>query len=150
MKSKLSLHIMNWDPPDQTNEIIERIQPRVIKVMDSGLSDNKIEDARRFMPSDGIVVGRVFFDSPPVPTDDNLNTYNPRAAAQETFDAMRQDMDKLGWRVDVWEGWNEYPVDENGDLEPRHWSKARHFSDFTVELARADAQRGAQVCGLFL
>lgn len=136
MKSKLSLHIMNWDPPDQTNEIIQHIQPRVIKVMDSGLSDNKIEDARRFLPPGGIVVGRVFFDNPPVPTDDNLETYNPRAAAQETFDAMRQDMDKLGWRVDVWEGWNEYPVDENGALEPRHWKKARHFSDFTVELAQ--------------
>lgn len=136
MKSKLSLHIMNWDPPDKTNEIIDRIQPRVIKVMDSGLSDNKIEDARRFMPPDGIVVGRVFFDNPPVPTDDNLKTYNPRAAAQETFDAMRQDMDKLGWRVDVWEGWNEYPVDENEDLKEKHWKKARHFSDFTVELAQ--------------
>jgi len=136
MKSKLSLHIMNWDPPDKTNEIIERIQPRVIKVMDSGLSDNKIEDARRLMPAGAIVVGRVFFDNPPVPTDANLETYNPIAAAQQTFDMMRQDMDKMGWRVDVWEGWNEYPVDENGPLAKRHWRKARHFSDFTVELAQ--------------
>ena len=136
MKSNLSLHIMNWDPPDKTNDIIARIQPRVIKVMDSGLSDNKIEDARRVMPAGAIVVGRVFFDNPPVPTDANLDTYNPIAAAQQTFDMMRQDMDKMGWRVDVWEGWNEYPVDENGPLKERHWSKARHFSDFTVELAR--------------
>lgn len=136
MKSKLSLHIMNWDPPDKTNDILARIQPRVIKVMDSGLSDNKIEDARRVLPGDAIVVGRVYFDNPPVPTDDNLASYNPTAAAQQTFDMMRQDMDKMGWRVDVWEGWNEYPVDENGELKERHWQKARHFSDFTVELAR--------------
>jgi hypothetical protein len=135
MKSKLSLHIMNWDPPDKTNEVIERIQPRVIKVMDSGLSDNKIEDARRVLPAGAIVVGRVFFDNPPVPTDTNLDTYNPAAAAQATFDMMRQDIDKMGWRVDVWEGWNEFAVDENGPLEERHRKKAKHFSDFTIELA---------------
>lgn len=144
MKSKLTLHIMNWDPPDKTNDVIARIQPRVIKVMDSGLSDNKIEDARRLLPEGAIVVGRVFFDNPPVPTDTNLETYNPTAAAHQTFDAMRQDIDKMGWRVDVWEGWNEYPVDENGPLEDRHWKKARHFNNFTVELAELMCKAGRE------
>lgn len=135
MKSKLSLHIMNWDPPEKTNDVLDHIQPRVIKVMDGGLSDNKIADARGHLPAGAIVVGRVYFENPPVPTDDNLTTYNPAAAAQQTFDAMRQDMDKMGGLVDVWEGWNEYPVDENGPLEPRHWKKAEHFSNFTIEMA---------------
>lgn len=144
MKSKLTLHIMNWDPPDKTNDVLARIQPRVIKVMDSGLSDNKIEDARRLMPEGAIVVGRVFFDNPPVPTDTNLETYDPVSAAHQTFDAMRQDIDKMGWRVDVWEGWNEYPVDENGPLEDRHWKKARHFNNFTVELAELMRKAGRE------
>lgn len=135
MKSKLSLHIMNWDPPEKTNEILDHIQPRIIKVMDGGLSDNKIADARGHLPAGAIVVGRVYFDNPPVPTDDNLATYNPAAAAQQTFDMMRQDMDKMGGLVDVWEGWNEYPVDENGPLEDRHWKKAQHYANFTVEMA---------------
>lgn len=146
MKSKLTFHIMNWDPPDATLEAIERIQPRVLKVMDSGLRDDIIEQARRVMPSGALVVGRVYFrdPQPTVPTDDNLETFNPRAAAQETFDKMWQDVDKMGWRVDVWEGWNEYPVDENGPLQDRHWKKAKHFSDFTVELAEKFRQAGRE------
>lgn len=143
MRTKLSLHIMNWEPLDATTRFLEVARPRVIKVMDSGLSDNKLDQARGFLPPGGIVVGRVYFDNPNVPNDDNLTTYNPRAAAQETFNAMRQDIDKMGARVDAWEGFNELGIDEsNQPLQDKHWKKARHFADFTVELAELLRQAG--------
>lgn len=100
MKSKLSLHIMNWDPVDVTNQWLEHVRPPLFKVMDIGLTDNKVEDARRFLAQGGIVIGRAALETedyrPPVPSDEKLATYNPRAAAQEIFERMRPEMDKMG------------------------------------------------------
>lgn len=135
MKSKLSLHIMNWDPVERTNAFLERAQPPLLKVMDSGLNDSKIEDVKRNIAPGTLVIGRIYFEHQQAPTDENLTTYDPVGAAQATFGAMQEQIGKMGWLVDVWEGLNEIAVDEDGPVKPNHRRRAQLLSEFNVQLA---------------
>lgn len=135
MRSKLSLHIMNWDPVEKTNNFIERTQPPVLKVMDGGLNDSKLEEAKRNLAPGTLVIGRIYFQNQQAPTDENIETYNPLAAAQATFGAMQEQVGKMGWLVDVWEGLNEIAIDENGPVQPKHRRRAQLLSEFNVHMA---------------
>src|SRR5262249_54572437 len=52
------------------------------------------------------------------------------------FNQMREITDKLRGLVDVWEGYNEIPIDKPEPLTEREFQKAKNFNAFTVEMAR--------------
>jgi hypothetical protein len=139
--SKLSIHISNWLNPDATYDFIARAQPPVVKVFgDAGLDDMKIRQARNSSPNT-LWVGRVYFpdqllehldDSYP---GDAINNYDPNADAQNVFQQLQGIMTKLDGLIDIWEGLNEVPIDDDQPLSERNRQKARAFSAFTVALA---------------
>lgn len=139
--SKLSLHISDWLNPEVTYDFIERSRPPVVKVFGvSGLDDAKIREAKSRSPGT-LFVGRVYFPEQGIERDertpvDTVFNYDPLGDAHHAFDQMRPVLDKFGTLVDVWEGYNEIPIDTPAPVTERERRKARNLSAFNVELAR--------------
>ncbi len=140
--SKLSFHISNWLDADTTFDLIEKMQPAVVKVFaDGGLDDMKIAEARRRSPKT-LWVGRKYFPEQILERIDDLypgdaiHNYDPNADAQNVFQQMQNDLTKFKNVIDVWEGLNEVPIDTEQPLTERNHDKARAFSAFTVALAK--------------
>src|SRR5437764_1370349 len=114
--SKLSLHISQWLDPDRTYDFIERTHPAVIKVFgDAGLDDVKIREAKTRSPGTTFV-GRMYFPNQGIERDelqpvDTVFTYDAAADARDAFGQMHDIMEKMRGLVDVWEGYNEIPID---------------------------------------
>lgn len=139
--SKLSLHISDWLDPDQTFEFIERTRPPLVKVFGvAGLDDVKIREAKRRSPT-SVFVGRFYFPEQGIERDerspvDTVFNYDPIADAANAVQQMRPVIDKFNGVVDIWEGYNEIPIDTPAALTERERQKARNLSAFTVEMAR--------------
>lgn len=139
--SKLSLHISDWLDPDQTYDFIERTRPPLVKVFGvSGLDDVKIREAKRRSPT-SVFVGRFYFPEQGIERDertpvDTVFNYDPIADAQSAVQQMRPVIDKFNGVIDIWEGYNEIPIDTPAQVTERERQKARNFSAFTVEMAR--------------
>lgn len=139
--SKLSLHISDWLDPDEVYDFVDATRPPLIKVFGNvGLNDTKLREAKLRSPAT-LVVGRMFFPEQGIERDerepvDSVFTYDPIADARSAFVQLQPIMDKLRGLVDVWEGYNEIPIDTPAPLTEREFQKARNFNAFTVELAR--------------
>lgn len=139
--SKLSLHISDWVNPDFTYDFLERTRPPLVKVFGvAGLDDAKIREAKSRSPGT-VFVARMYFPEQGIEKDettpvDTVFNYDPLADARNAFEQMRPLLDKFGAVIDVWEGYNEIPIDTPAPLTERERQKARNFSTFTVELAR--------------
>lgn len=139
--SKLSLHISQWLDPDRTYDFIERTRPPVVKVFgDAGLDDAKIREAKSRSPGTTFV-GRMYFPNQGIERDerepvDTVMTYDPIADARGAFAQMRDIIEKMRGLVDVWEGYNEIPIDTEKPLTDRERKKASNYNAFTVEMAR--------------
>lgn len=139
--SKLSLHISEWLSPEVTYDFIEQTRPPVVKVFgDAGLDDVKIREAKRRSPAT-VFVGRVYFPDQRLERDettpvDTVFTYDPVADAQNAFQQMQGIMAKMRGLINVWEGYNEVPIDTQATLTERERQKAKNFDAFTVEMAR--------------
>lgn len=139
--SKLSLHISDWLDPDIAFDFIGDTRPPVVKVFSNvGLNDTKIAVSKQRSPTTTFV-GRVFFNEQGIERDertpvDTVLNYDPIQDARSAFDQMREIMEKLRGLVDVWEGYNEIPIDTDKALTARELQKARNYNAFTVEMAR--------------
>ncbi len=139
--SKLSLHISDWLNPDIAYDFIGDTRPPMVKVFGNvGLNDTKIQVAKQRSPST-VVVGRMYFPEQGIERDerepkDTVFNYDAVGDAQNAFAQMRDIMEKLRGLVDVWEGYNEIPIDTQAPLTEREFQKARNFNAFTVEMAR--------------
>ncbi len=139
--SKLTLHISDWLDPDIVYDFVAAAQPPLIKVFGNvGLNDTKIQELKNRAPGI-LIVGRMFFPEQGIERDerepvDTVFNYDPLADAQHAFSQMRPIMEKLRGLVDVWEGYNEIPIDTQAPLTEREFQKARNFNNFTVEIAR--------------
>lgn len=139
--SKLSLHISDWLDPDIAFDFIGDTRPPVAKVFGNvALNDTKIAVAKQRSPATTFV-GRVYFPEQGIERDerapvDTVFNYDPIADARNAFQQMREIMEKLRGLVDVWEGYNEIPIDTPAPLTDRERQKARNFNAFTIEMAR--------------
>ncbi|MCC7163281.1 MAG: hypothetical protein IT331_12375 [Anaerolineae bacterium] len=139
--SKLSLHISDWLDPDLVFDFVDATRPPLIKVFGNvGLNDTKIREAKLRSPAT-LVIGRMFFSEQGIERDerepvDTVFTYDPIADAHNAFAQLQPIMEKLRGLVDVWEGYNEIPIDTPAPLTEREFQKARNLSAFTVELAK--------------
>jgi hypothetical protein len=139
--SKLTLHISDWLDPDIVYDFVAATHPPLLKVFGNvGLNDTKIREAKDRSPTT-LVVGRMYFPEQGIERDerepvDTVFTYDAKADAQNAFTQLLPIMDKLRGLVDVWEGYNEIPIDTPADLTEREFQKARNYNNFTVELAR--------------
>src|SRR5581483_1604080 len=139
--SKLSLHISEWLNPEVTYDFIEQTRPPVIKVFgDAGLDDAKIREAKRRSPST-LFVGRMYFPDQRLEKDektpvDTVFNYDPIQDAGNAFKQMQGIMAKMRGLINVWEGYNEVPIDTQADLTDREPQKAKNSDAFTVEMAR--------------
>ncbi|RIK21177.1 MAG: hypothetical protein DCC52_14260 [Chloroflexi bacterium] len=147
--SKLSLHISDWLNPELTYEFIERTRPSLIKVFgDAGLDDAKIREAKTRSPA-SVFVGRMYFPDQGIERDektpvDTVFHYDPLADARNAFNQMRGIIEKTRGLVNVWEGYNEIPIDTAHPLTERERQKARNYNAFTVEMARLMHEAGLQ------
>ncbi len=147
--SKLSLHISDWLNPELTYEFIERTRPQLIKVFgDAGLDDAKIREAKTRSPA-SVFVGRMYFPEQGIERDektpvDTVFHYDPLADARNAFNQMRGIIEKTRGLVNVWEGYNEIPIDTAHPLTERERQKARNYNLFTVEMARLMHEAGLQ------
>lgn len=139
--SKLSLHISDWLDPDDAYDFIAATRPPIVKVFGNvGLNDTKIAVAKQRSPATTFV-GRMYFPGQEIERDerapvDSVFNYDPISDARNAFNQMREIMEKLRGLVDVWEGYNEIPIDTPAPLTERERQKARNFNAFTIELAR--------------
>lgn len=139
--SKLSLHISDWLDPDDAFDFIAATRPPIVKVFGNvGLNDTKIAVAKQRSPATTFV-GRMYFPGQEIERDerapvDSVFNYDPISDARNAFNQMREIMEKLRGLVDVWEGYNEIPIDTPAPLTERERQKARNFNAFTVEIAR--------------
>mgnify|MGYP000052918984 CR=1 FL=1 len=139
--SKLSLHISDWLDPDIAYDFIGDTRPPVVKVFGNvALNDTKIAVAKQRSPTTTFV-GRMYFEHQEIERDelaprDSVFNYNAVADARNAFNQMREIVDKLRGLVDVWEGYNEIPIDTPEPLTEREFQKARNYNAFTVEMAR--------------
>ena len=139
--SKLSLHISDWLDPDIAYDFVGDTRPPVVKVFGNvGLNDTKIAVAKQRSPGTTFV-GRMYFPHQEIERDelspvDSVFNYDAIADARNAFNQMREIMDKLRGLVDVWEGYNEIPIDKPEPLTEREFQKARNYNAFTVEMAR--------------
>ncbi len=145
--SKLSLHISDWLDPDIAYDFIGATRPPVVKVFGNvGLNDTKIAVAKQRSPATTFVA-RMYFPDQGIERDerepvDTVFTYDPIADARNAFNQMREIMDKLHGLVDVWEAYNEIPIDTPNPLTEREFQKARNYNAFTVEMARLMHESG--------
>lgn len=145
--SKLSLHISDWLDPDVAFDFIGDTRVPVAKVFGNvALNDTKIAVAKQRSPATTFV-GRVYFPEQGIERDerapvDTVFNYDPIADARNAFQQMREIMEKLRGLVDVWEGYNEIPIDTPAPLTDRERQKARNFNAFTVEMARLMHEAG--------
>lgn len=145
--SKLSLHISDWLDPDIAYDFIGDTRPPVVKVFGNvGLNDTKIAVAKQRSPATTFV-GRMYFPEQGIERDerepvDTVFNYDPIADARNAFNQMREIMEKLRGLVDVWEGYNEIPIDKPEPLTEREFQKARNYNAFTVEMARLMHEQG--------
>lgn len=139
--SKLSLHVSQWLDPERTYDFIERTHPPVVKVFgDAGLDDTKIREVKTRSPGTTFV-GRMYFPNQGIERDelqpvDTVFTYDAAADARGAFGQMHDIMEKTRGLVDVWEGYNEIPIDTANPLTDRERKKASNYNAFTVEMAR--------------
>lgn len=139
--SKLSLHISDWLDPDVVYDFVDATHPPLLKVFGNvGLNDTKIREAKLRSPLT-LVVGRMYFPDQGIERDerepvDTVLNYDPVADARNAFAQLQPIMDKLRGLVDVWEGYNEIPIDTPAPLTERERQKARNFNAFTIELAK--------------
>lgn len=139
--SKLSLHISDWLDPDLVYDFVDVTRTPLIKVFGNvGLNDTKIREVKLRSPAT-LVIGRMYFPEQGIERDerepvDTVFTYDPIADARNAFTQLQPIMDKLRGLVDVWEGYNEIPIDTPAPLTEREFQKARNYNAFTVELAR--------------
>lgn len=145
--SKLSLHISDWLDPDVAFDFIGDTRPPVVKVFGNvGLNDTKIAAAKQRSPST-LFVGRMYFPEQGIEKDettpvDTVFHYDPIADARSAFNQMHEITDKLRGFVDIWEGYNEIPIDKPEPLTERERQKARNYNAFTLEMARLMHEAG--------
>ncbi len=114
--SKLGLHIISWNHSSQILDFIATAQPRLIVMLD--FNDINVDVARASSPST-LFVGRQYVDSQPLD--------NPEVNARNFFTQLKPAIDKMGSRIDIWEGYNEIVINSPDD--------AQRYNDFTVAWA---------------
>ncbi|MCI0474724.1 MAG: hypothetical protein L0Y55_00600, partial [Anaerolineales bacterium] len=123
MASKLSVHLGSY--PNNVFEVLERMQPSIVKIFNQS-SEMNIDEIRRRCPNT-IVVYRHYSDR------------DFREPADRFFDEMRDTLNKLRGRGIVWEGINE-PILENAD-------DARALNTWIVRFAQLMHNEGELVAG---
>lgn len=91
MPSKLSVHLSNY--PNNAFDVLERMQPSVVKIYNQS-SEMNIDEIRRRCPNT-LIVYRHYSD------------HDYHQSADLFFDEMRDTFNKLRGRGILWEGINE-------------------------------------------
>jgi hypothetical protein len=117
MPSKLSVHLNSY--PRNVFDVLERMQPGIVKIFNQS-SEMNIDEIRRRCPNTLIVYR-------------HYSARDYREPADRFFNEMRDTLNKLRGRGIIWEGINE-PIVETAD-DARAQSVVCSF-------CRVDAQRG--------
>jgi len=102
MKSKLGIYIINFGGYDAV-DYFTRTQPRIAVSMDHNV--DMWRQIKQVSPNT-FVIGRHYVDDP-----DQIFKDNPEGRADQFFQAMKPDADKMGKLYDAWMGYNESVVD---------------------------------------
>jgi hypothetical protein len=127
--SKLGLHIISWNHSSEILDFIAMAQPRLIKMLE--FNDTNTNVARASSPST-LFVGRQYIDNQPLD--------NPALNARNFFSQLKPAIDKMGSRIDVWEGYGEIVLNSPDD--------AARYNDFTVAWADIMHSQGLK-CAAF-
>jgi len=123
MPSKLSVHLNSY--PSNAFDVLERMQPSIVKIFNQS-SEMNIDEIRRRCPNTLIVYR-------------HYSTRDYHEPAERFFDELRDTLNKLRGRGIIWEGINE-PIVETAD-------DARALNAWTVRFAQLIRNEGELVAG---
>jgi len=123
MPSKLSVHLNSY--PSNAFDVLERMQPSIVKIFNQS-SEMNIDEIRRRCPNTLIVYR-------------HYSTRDYHEPAERFFDEMRDTLNKLRGRGIIWEGINE-PIVQTAD-------DARALNAWTVRFAQLMHNEGELVAG---
>jgi hypothetical protein len=115
--SKLGIHVISWNQSQPILDFVSQAQPVAFKMLDFNDMDT---DAARASSPNTLFIGRMYVDNQPLD--------NPPANAQDFFNQLQPAIQKMGNRINVWEGYNEVAINSVDD--------AQRYNDFTVAWAQ--------------